>query len=298
MSSRAKQGFTLVELLVVIGIIALLISILLPSLSRARAAADSLDCLSNLRQIGIAVRMYGNDNNDIVVPFKVMRQQNGPGNWNEWGQYYTWFHLLRSAGYITANGKTAITQAEADNTLTAFQTGVLRCPNDVNLNRGTFIGYSYTPTSSTDQLGACFWRIWDPRGSDFIETSYCMNSQGLGIKVGDASLERAWYFPGMSFTEKPDAAYKNDVHKLGTIGNGSQLMFIFDGVGCIMRQPTWLNARHMAATRTNVLFLDGHAESFETKQLPRTWNQYWSAQTASKEIPAVDIYINQSRLSW
>lgn len=63
---RRVQGFTLIELLVVVAILALLISILLPSLSRARAQARQLRCATNLRSQGDAARFYAADNRDYL----------------------------------------------------------------------------------------------------------------------------------------------------------------------------------------------------------------------------------------
>jgi len=62
-----KKGFTLIELLVVMVIIALLIGLLLPALSRAKEEARKTQCRSNLRQLGMAMTMYANDNGGYMV---------------------------------------------------------------------------------------------------------------------------------------------------------------------------------------------------------------------------------------
>jgi prepilin-type N-terminal cleavage/methylation domain-containing protein/prepilin-type processing-associated H-X9-DG protein len=89
---KRLRGFTLIELLVVIAIIAILASLLLPSLNRAKEKAHAAYCLNNLKQWGLATQLYVADNNDSLPP-EGFGNPTGPQLTQGW-----YFHLPQSLG--------------------------------------------------------------------------------------------------------------------------------------------------------------------------------------------------------
>ena len=112
----ARRGFSLVELLVVIGIITLLLSILMPAISRARAAAKDVSCLSNLRQLGAGFQMYQNEFEQWPCPAKT-----GASQW--WSQ--DWIYPV-----ILGKMPTKPTRR----TTTGFAGRIFECPATANFD--------------------------------------------------------------------------------------------------------------------------------------------------------------------
>ena len=89
---KKRDGFTLLELLVVIAVIALLASMLLPALHGAREFARKAKCMSNLKQLGYLITMYADDYDDYIFPSSVTAEPAGGHNY--------WSLRLQEGGYI------------------------------------------------------------------------------------------------------------------------------------------------------------------------------------------------------
>ncbi len=152
---KARNGFTLVELLVVISIIALLISLLLPALAKAKKAALSTVCLSNLRELGQAYQEYGNGNEGSVPAYASDFPFAGDTGIDAAQYNAGWPRLL--ASYLTSEqipylpGTTEFSEPPA-------VLAIMTCPSTTNL---PVIPASWGPGSSV-----AAWRQWNADGSD------------------------------------------------------------------------------------------------------------------------------------
>lgn len=132
---RTGAGFTLVELLVVISIIALLIAMLLPALGQAREAANRIKCLSNTRQLYIAHAFYSRE-------FVYLPLREGINSWNfNNGTHRTVFQVLEQTNFLTEDG--------------------LKCPSAVAPNTNFYSQY-FSPHASIEMYGSG----WSSRGGN------------------------------------------------------------------------------------------------------------------------------------
>ena len=133
--SAIRRYFTLLELLIVIAIIAIIAGLLLPTLNRARERAKSIDCVSNLKQIQLALNGYANDSQDAFPAFDRPETIPGPS------PIFNWIYMLYQGKYLT-NGAVFICRSQrrkTDDTDAKF----LADPLSVKLYNNGSYGYNF-----------------------------------------------------------------------------------------------------------------------------------------------------------
>ena len=256
--SRRQWAFTLIELLVVIAIIAILASMLLPALGNAKDTAKRIVCLSNIKQHGIAVVGYADDNEGFL-PHLGSMESCGAGEINDQNfPYGNFFRVLGVLGYIGGKGETFGPHVSEFANMANGRWAINQCPSE----------------TATDFVSQGSGEFWSGNNSTLFDNEYMFTSYAVSVTISPYPCIPTWN----------DARFISHAKLYNPGVPTSDAFFLADGPNQVWgwqwpyfnatldRTDGWFYSiggpnedhsymfRHTQDTVANMLAADGHAE--------------------------------------